>query len=517
MTTKRVSVLNKKCIAHSSHTYSQTPATEAALLIDNGSFSWGDDEVVLRDINIAIEKGQLAAVVGTVGSGKSSLISALLGEMDKLDGRVNTCGSVAYVSQQAWIQNCTLQDNILFGRPLNQEAYDRVIQACALKADLEMLPAGDQTEIGEKGINLSGGQKQRVSLARAVYNDADVYLLDDPLSAVDSHVSKHIFDEVVGPSGLLAKKTRVLVTHGITYLPQVDSILVLKDGRVSEAGSYQQLMQRKGAFAEFLFAHLQEINADGADGEDTELDDLKAQLEASLQSAGDGSTDGDATTGGDDKATLLGQLERVLRRSESRSESGSVNESVTASLTGGRLSRQGSVDSPTGSGSESGAELRKRSLARSHSALSVQAEQLAEAEKAKDTLIEQEKSEVGSVKWHVYKHYLKSIGVLLSLATIALNIVFQGFAIGSNIWLSKWAVDKKAGSDPAVRDMYLGVYGAFGIGQGEFFGWTSFPCQFHLCVVFLFIYLHSGLCCNAMNIKLIFDTFLEWFANTSVY
>lgn len=442
---------------------------ESALLIENGTFSWGDDEVVLRDINVVIDKGQLAAVVGTVGSGKSSLISALLGEMDKLDGRVNTRGSVAYVSQQAWIQNCTLQDNILFGRPMNKEAYDRVISACALKPDLEMLPAGDQTEIGEKGINLSGGQKQRVSLARAVYNDADVYLLDDPLSAVDSHVSKHIFDEVVGPSGLLAKKTRVLVTHGITYLPQVDSILVLKDGRVSESGSYEQLMQRKGAFAEFLIAHLQEINADGGDGELAELDDLKAQLEASLQSA-DTTADGDV--GGDDKTALLDQLEKVLRRSESRSESGSANESVTASLTG-RVSRQNSVDSPTGSGSETGIELRKRSLARSQSALSVKEQKIAEAEKTKDTLIEQEKSEVGSVKWHVYKHYLKSIGVVLSLATIFLNIVFQGFAIGSNIWLSKWADDKEAGNDPAVRDMYLGVYGAFGIGQGEFFGWTS--------------------------------------------
>lgn len=118
----------------------------------------------------------------------------------------NFQGSLAYVSQQAWIQNATLQDNITFSKSLDRVNYNRIVDACALKPDIEMLPGGDQTEIGEKGINLSGGQKQRVSLARAVYYDADVYFLDDPLSAVDSHVGKHIFDNVLGPKGLLKKK-----------------------------------------------------------------------------------------------------------------------------------------------------------------------------------------------------------------------------------------------------------------------------------------------------------------------
>ena len=189
-------------------------------------------------------------------------------------------GSVAYVPQQAWIQNATLKDNVLFGRPLNSKRYAKTIHACALQTDLDILPGGDLTEIGEKGINLSGGQKQRVSLARSVYFDADIYLLDDPLSAVDSHVGKHIFDKVIGPKGKLRKKveycwvtgtpsytqlgvpvvageklryifsnnivytsvfflfcflkTRVLVTHGISFLPQVDQIIVLQDGRISE-------------------------------------------------------------------------------------------------------------------------------------------------------------------------------------------------------------------------------------------------------------------------------------------
>lgn len=235
---------------------------EYPLTIDDGNFSWGED-AILKDINIQLKKGTLTAVVGTVGSGKSSLISAFLGEMDKLSGRVNTYGTVAYVSQQAWIQNATLKDNILFGQPLNTEFYEKVIEACALKPDLDILPGGDMTEIGEKGINLSGGQKQRVSLARAVYANADIYFLDDPLSAVDSHVGKHIFDKVIGPKGILKNKTKLLVTHGITYLPQTEHILVIKDGQVSESGTYKELLDKKGAFAEFLLQHISEDNNDG--------------------------------------------------------------------------------------------------------------------------------------------------------------------------------------------------------------------------------------------------------------
>ncbi|XP_040353819.1 LOW QUALITY PROTEIN: ATP-binding cassette sub-family C member 3 [Herpailurus yagouaroundi] len=203
-------------------------------------------------LDIQGPKGALAAVVGPVGCGKSSLVSVLLGEMEKLEGPVCVKGSVAYVPQQAWIQNCTLQENILFGRALDPKRYQQALEACALLADLEMLPAGDQTEIGEKGIHLSGGQRQRVSLARAVYREADLFMLDDPLSAVDSHVAKHLFDQVIGPEGVLAGKTRVLVTHSINFLPQMDFIIVLADGQVSEAGPYPALLQHSGSFANFL-------------------------------------------------------------------------------------------------------------------------------------------------------------------------------------------------------------------------------------------------------------------------
>ena len=133
--------------------------------------------------------------------------------MAKADGRINVNGSVAYVPQQAWIQNATLKYNVIFGQKMSPPVYRKVVDACALRSDFDILMNGDMTEIGEKGINLSGGQKQRVSVARAVYSNRDIYLLDDPLSAVDSHVGKHIFEQVIGPQGLLKNKTRVLVTN----------------------------------------------------------------------------------------------------------------------------------------------------------------------------------------------------------------------------------------------------------------------------------------------------------------
>jgi ABC-type transport system involved in cytochrome bd biosynthesis fused ATPase/permease subunit len=153
----------------------------------------------------------LFKVVGKVGCGKSSLLSGILGEMHKLnDGHLISNGSVAYVAQQAWIQNETARENILFGKDYDEKFYNQVIQDCSLIVDFNIMPAGDSTEIGEKGINLSGGQKQRISLARSVYSNADIYLLDDPLSAVDAHVGKSIFDQVIGPNGILKDKVFIV-------------------------------------------------------------------------------------------------------------------------------------------------------------------------------------------------------------------------------------------------------------------------------------------------------------------
>ncbi|KJH51062.1 ABC transporter, ATP-binding protein [Dictyocaulus viviparus] len=182
--------------------------------LSTATFAWDRHEPPqLRGIDLKIPKGKLLAVVGTVGAGKSSLLLAILGEMERICGYAGRRGSVAYVPQQPWIRNISLRENIVMDRPFDKDFYEKIIEACALKVDLIQLPNGDQTEIGEKGINLSGGQKARVALARAVYQNCDIYLLDDPLSAVDAHVSKHIFTNVIGPTGLLGGKTRVAVQN----------------------------------------------------------------------------------------------------------------------------------------------------------------------------------------------------------------------------------------------------------------------------------------------------------------
>ncbi|EYC10165.1 hypothetical protein Y032_0057g2801 [Ancylostoma ceylanicum] len=216
--------------------------------MESTAFAWDRNEPPqLHDVCLKVHRGQLVAVVGTVGAGKSSLLLALLGEMEKLRGYVGVRGTVAYVPQQAWIRNGTLKDNIIMDKEFDKTAYEAVLEACALKQDLAQLANGDQTEIGEKGVNLSGGQKARVALARAVYQDRDVYLLDDPLSAVDAHVSKHIFSNVIGPDGLLAKKTRILVTHGLSYLKDTDVVAVMRGGTIAHLDTYDNLLENTDA------------------------------------------------------------------------------------------------------------------------------------------------------------------------------------------------------------------------------------------------------------------------------
>uniref|UniRef100_G3S7J7 Uncharacterized protein n=1 Tax=Gorilla gorilla gorilla TaxID=9595 RepID=G3S7J7_GORGO len=205
-----------------------------AIGFTDASFSWDKTGMpVLKDLNVKIPEGALVAVVGQVGSEKSSVLSAILEEMEKLTGVVQRKGSVAYVSQQAWIQNCILQENILFGSMMKKEFYEQVLEACALLPDLEQLPKGDQTEIGERVRKL---------LARAVYSGADIYVLDDHLSAIDVHVGKQLFEKVIGSLGLLKNRTCISVTHNLTLLPQMNLIVVMKSGRITQMGTYQELL-----------------------------------------------------------------------------------------------------------------------------------------------------------------------------------------------------------------------------------------------------------------------------------
>ncbi|KAL5011003.1 hypothetical protein ScPMuIL_013308 [Solemya velum] len=387
---------------------SHNASPDNPISIKNGSFMWDHDlGPVLEGINVDIPRNSLVAVVGQVGAGKSSLISAMLGEMIKVSGSVNVSGSTAYVPQTAWIQNETIQENILFMGEMKQYRYNQIVEGCALNPDLEMLPGGDLTEIGEKGINLSGGQKQRVSLARAIYFDADIYLLDDPLSAVDSHVGKHIFEKVIGSRGLLKNKTRILVTHGLQWLPHVDQIIVITNGQISETGSFEQLLSHDGAFAQLLKTYL-------------------------LQS--DGSVRGGVVEESEEGSHIVMISVREVDCHEHDELPEESKETLTA-----------------------------------EEELTEQIETQLE-----NKLIQEEKVEVGRVKWGVFAQFAKALGVLSTLGIFLLFGVFKCCSVAANFWLSDWTSDttltnRSMPADSSVyqdkNDFYLGIYGAFGAGQ----------------------------------------------------
>ncbi|KAI4894928.1 hypothetical protein NFI96_014952, partial [Prochilodus magdalenae] len=208
----------------------------------------------LHCIDLTIEQGKLVGICGSVGSGKTSLISAILGQMTLLEGTVAVNGDFAYVAQQAWILNATLRDNILFGKDYEEERYQAVLSACCLRPDLAILPNADLTEIGERGANLSGGQRQRISLARALYSNRDIYILDDPLSALDAHVGNHIFNNAIRKQ--LRGKTIIFVTHQLQYLVDCDDVIFMREGSITEQGSHEDLMNLNGDYAA-MFNNLQ--------------------------------------------------------------------------------------------------------------------------------------------------------------------------------------------------------------------------------------------------------------------
>uniref|UniRef100_A0A8D3CA61 ATP-binding cassette sub-family C member 5 n=1 Tax=Scophthalmus maximus TaxID=52904 RepID=A0A8D3CA61_SCOMX len=211
----------------------------------------------LHRINLSIKRGSLVGICGGVGSGKSSLLSALLGQMTLLEGNVAASGGFAYVSQQAWILNDSLKENILFGNVYEQEKYHTVLEACCLLPDLAELPYGDMTEIGERGANLSGGQRQRVSLARALYSEHPILLLDDPLSAVDACVGSHVFYKAI--KGVTKGKTVLFVTHQLQYLSDCDDVILMKDGQIAEHGTHTQLMAKERDYATLFSSMQQEV------------------------------------------------------------------------------------------------------------------------------------------------------------------------------------------------------------------------------------------------------------------
>ncbi|XP_074602377.1 multidrug resistance-associated protein 1-like [Brevipalpus obovatus] len=389
---------------------------ETPVVVRNCTFTWDhENQPILQGISMDVKAKKLIAIVGHVGSGKSSLLSALLGDLYKIGGKINVSGSIAYVPQSAWIQNATFKQNILFKQPDIPSKYDNVIEACALIPDLEILSAGDATEIGEKGINLSGGQKQRISLARAVYSNADLYLLDDPLSAVDAHVARHLFDKVIGPRGLLKNKTRILVTHRVTFLSQVDEIIVLKNGKISEQGTYNELLTRRGEFADFILQYAAEQSKQDPDIRDT----LKEKIGIDIT---------EMKSSGKDSASDM-SLDGLRRRTISSSSQRSLRKSSTQSTS---LIKPVIIDQP-------------------------------KIGKAK--LIEDENAEIGSVKIKVYMEYFRALGLLSCF--MALIIFFSSSSLGllSNLWLTAWsddALDPTSFNNTDKRNIRLGVYSGLG-------------------------------------------------------
>ncbi|GAA6062217.1 hypothetical protein JCM10212_006452 [Sporobolomyces blumeae] len=381
-------------------TWHALPASDAAATQDN----------TLQDISLSVKKGELIAVVGRVGAGKSSLLSAVLGEMNKLDGKVSVRGTVAYTAQQPWIMGGTVKNNITFGYRFDPEFYDLVLDACALKEDLKILPNGDETEIGEKGVSVSGGQKARIALARAVYARADIYLLDDPLSAVDAHVGRHLFDRVIGPDGLLKDRARILCTNQIPFCEQADELLFLRRGVILERGTYANAIQGDTELSRLLMEFGKKT-----DDEDTDSDT------AAEETNGSGSGE-----------------ETLADRDEDESKLEAEDLAIKLKM-------------------------------QQNSAWQKQAQLIPVEEQKRETLLTlkrstrpKEKREQGSVKWSVYTEYIAAngyLGVFLYMFTILLQ---QALNIGKDVWLKQWAQHNAATGENGNLWYYLGIYALIG-------------------------------------------------------
>ncbi|KAF9171716.1 hypothetical protein BGX21_006879 [Mortierella sp. AD011] len=333
---------------------------------------------VLHNINLSIKRGSLTLVVGRVGEGKSSLVGALLGEMHKYSGTVRSFGSLAYVSQSAWILNDTVRNNILFGQPYNKERYLDTIRACALVPDFKMLVNSDKTVIGEKGINLSGGQKQRISIARAVYANADVYIFDDPLSAVDAHVDEHIFNHAL--TSILAEKTRILITNGVNHLKDADQIIVLKQGRISQDGQYDDLIQNEQGD---LFRLIQE-----------------SKLVASKATKGEDEEETSATGSDEDEEDSITEDDRDEAVMDDKSK-----------------------------------DIQKRPTIKRAKSSKIKEDhiELDERDEVDDEVVAQ-----GNIGWSVYSYYLSTLGVFSICSLVLASVGFMGIQVGTQLWMGRW-------------------------------------------------------------------------------
>lgn len=385
--------------------------SNVAIEIKDGEFCWDPSSLrpTLSGLQMKVERGMRVAVCGMVGAGKSSFLSCILGEIPKISGEVRICGSAAYVSQSAWIQSGNIEENILFGCPMDKVKYKNVIHACSLKKDLELFSHGDQTIIGDRGINLSGGQKQRVQLARALYQDADIYLLDDPFSAVDAQTGSELFREYILTA--LADKTVIFVTHQVEFLPAADLILVLKEGGIIQAGKYDELLQAGTDFNALVSAHHEAIEA---------MDMLNPSSDDS------------------DENLLL---------------DGSDVRNPKCDASGNGISMLVKEVQDGGSGSDQKAIKEKKKGKRSR----------------KKQLVQEEERVRGRVSMKVYLSYMVAAykGLLIPLIIVA-QALFQFLQIASNWWMA-WASPQTEGDDAKVTPtVLLVVFIALAFGSSWF-------------------------------------------------
>lgn len=402
---------------------------DESVRISDASFTWNrnGDRNVLENVNFSARKGELSCIVGRVGSGKSSLLHSLLGDLWKINGEVVVRGRIAYVAQQPWVMNASVRENIVFGHRWDPHFYNLTVEACALLDDFQTLPDGDQTEVGERGISLSGGQKARLTLARAVYARADVYLLDDCLSAVDQHVGRHLIRRVLGNTGILASKTRILTTNAITVLKDSDFVGLLRNGTIIEKGTYEQLLAMKGEIANLIRSSTNE-EADSGPSDDNIKED----------------------------ESLLSPGESTMLEDPDDSEMSEVEEAQE------RLGPLAPVRS-NGVRRMSTATLRRASTASYHPdrAKIMDEEGGLKSKQTKET------SEQGKVKWSVYGEYAKASNLYAVAVYLTALLAAQTAQVSGSFWLKKWSeVNEAEGSNPEVGK-YIGVYFAFGFGSAS--------------------------------------------------
>ncbi|KAJ5360376.1 ABC transporter integral membrane type 1 [Penicillium concentricum] len=399
---------------------------DESVRVRDASFTWNrhTGETVLENIDLSARKGELSCIVGRVGAGKSSLLQSLLGDLWKNQGEVVVRGRIAYVAQAPWVMNASVRENIVFGHRWDPSFYDLTVEACALLDDFKNLPDGDQTEVGERGISLSGGQKARLTLARAVYARADIYLLDDILSAVDQHVGRHIINRVLGKTGLLGGKTRILATNAITVLKEADFIGLLRDKTIIEKGTYEQLMAMKGEISNLVRSTMVDSDDEGTASGSEDLASPENSVTTTIIQNGGGSDS--------EEVEQLGDLIPI------RAGGGGEARRRTSTVT----LRRASTVSWQGP---------RRKLGDEENVL-----------KSKQT---QEVSEQGKVKWGVYGQYAKDSNVMAVVVYLIAMMAAQTAQVVGNFWLKRWTEWNEAHGTNAKVGKFIGVYLALGLGS----------------------------------------------------